>query len=597
MNDESISIGSAVSNRITGHTTPSAVIADIRGGKWAKEIAALRTATGDVADRLKKNLPGILWTGTFGSRKNDGIEHFSGYLCADIDKVPDRLGELHDIARHDPHTVAAFVSPSGTGFKIVFQVPVPADATHHQHNFNAVRAHVATHYHAPVDEAAKDVARLCFVSHDAEAFFKTDAEPLDVCAVTIPNELPLPQKSCGKNGAEKGGRNNAAFNLACACRDQGQTPDEARAAVRDFAVNCTPPLPEAEAETCVKSAFSQPPRPPVLELPAPIDAAEFLATPIDLPPQLVEGILDKGSKFALGGASKAKKTWVLTDLAISVATGTPWLGRPTIKGKVLFLNFEIRAPHWQRRIEQVARAKGVKIEPGQITVWNLRGYAADFKVLIPEIIKYARHQGFDLIILDPIYKIYRAGADENSTGDMADLMNGLERVAVQTSAAIAYGAHFSKGNQSAKNAIDRISGSGVYGRDPDALLIFTEHDEPDAFTVEPILRDFAPVASFVVRWQFPLMRPADDLDPAKLKQVVGRKKEHEPKKLLAVIEDTTPENPISISAWAAAGNVARQTLTDYLPEMRRKNWVKTVGNGNTARQFITNEGKAYINEN
>lgn len=596
MNGESISLGSAISNRIAGHTTPSAVIADIRGGKWAKEIAALRTATGDEADRLKKNLPGILWTGIFTSRKNDGIEQFSGNLCADIDKVPDRLGELHGLARHDPHAAGGFVSPTGTGFKIIFQVPVPADATQHQQNFNAVRAHVATYYHASVDEAAKDVARLCFVSHDPEAFFKADAEPLDVCAVPTLNELPLPQKNGVKNGAEKGGRNNAAFNLACACRDQGQTPDEARAAVRDFAANCTPALPEAEAETCVKSAFSQPPRPPVLELPAPIDAAEFLATPIALPPQLVEGILDKGSKFALGGASKAKKTWVLTDLAISVATGTPWLGRPTIKGKVLFLNFEIRAPHWQRRIEQVARAKGVKIEPGQITVWNLRGYAADFKVLIPEIIKYARHQGFDLIILDPIYKIYSAGADENSTGDMADLMNGLERIAVQTSAAIAYGAHFSKGNQSAKNAIDRISGSGVYGRDPDALLIFTEHDEPDAFTVEPILRDFAPVAPFVVRWQFPLMRPADDLDPARLKQVVGRKKEHDSKKLLTVIVDTTPENPISISAWAAAGKVARQTLTDYLPEMRRKNLVKTIGNGNTARQYITNEGKAFINE-
>jgi predicted transcriptional regulator len=93
------------------------------------------------------------------------------------------------------------------------------------------------------------------------------------------------------------------------------------------------------------------------------------------------------------------------------------------------------------------------------------------------------------------------------------------------------------------------------------------------------------------------MQLADDLDPAKLKQVAGRKKEHDPKKLLTAIAQTTRENPISVSAWATAGNVPRQTLTDYLPEMRRNKWIETTGEGNTARQFITNEGKAFINEN
>jgi hypothetical protein len=38
-------------------------------------------------------------------------------------------------------------------------------------------------------------------------------------------------------------------------------------------------------------------------------------------------------------------------------------------------------------------------------------------------------------------------------------------------------------------------------------------------------------------------------------------------------------------------------LTDYLPEMRNKKWIGTTGEGNTARQYITNEGKAFINEN
>src|ERR1019366_7462104 len=111
---------------------------------------------------------------------------------------------------------------------------------------------------------------------------------------------------------------------------------------------------------------------------------------------------------------------------------------------------------------------------------------------------------------------------------------------------------------------DRISGSGVFARDPDSLLIFTQHETADAFTVEPILRDFAPVAPFVVRWKFPLMQLADDLDPAKLKQKAGRKKEHDPKKLLAAIVKHDEQNPVSVSQWAKQARIPRTSLNEYL---------------------------------
>jgi len=547
MHDESISLGSATSNTIAGHTKPAAAIADIQSGKWANQIAALRTTTGDEADRLKKQLPGLLWTGTFASRRNEGIESFSGYLCADIDKVPNRIDELHDKAKQDPHAAAAFISPSGKGIKIVFRVPIAADGQQHRQNFNAVRAHVAKIYGAKVDEAAKDIARLCFVSHDPAAFFKADAVPLDVRG-----EMPAVANVQRRDGAEKGGRNNAAFKLACEYRDKGQTPAEAQAAVRDFAAHCNPPLAEAEADACVKSAFSQPARPRDAELPELIDAADFLAMPIDPPAEIVAGILHKGSKLVFGGSSKSFKTWCLLDLAISVATGAEWLGRATAQGKVLFVNFEIQSHQWQSRISKVARAKGVEVEHGIITLWNLRGYAADFKTLMPKIIERACQENFALIILDPIYKLY-GNTDENSASNVALLLNSLENLATGTGAAIAFGAHFAKGNAAGKEAIDRISGSGVFARDPDSLLIFTKHETDDAFTVAPILRNFAPIAPFAVRWQFPLMHRDDDLDPTKLKQAGGRPAKHRPADLLALLPSVGLDN----KAWLEAARVKR----------------------------------------
>jgi hypothetical protein len=147
----------------------------------------------------------------------------------------------------------------------------------------------------------------------------------------------------------------------------------------------------------------------------------------------------------------------------------------------------------------------------------------------------------------------------------------MEAVTVETGAAIAFGAHFSKGNQAGKEAIDRISGSGVFARDPDSILIFTRHEEEDAFAVESILRNFAPVQPFAVRWRFPLMAQDGQLDPAKLKQAAGRRPEHAPDDLLKALPDAGLEN----SDWLTAADeqgISRRTffrLRKQLEKSRR----------------------------
>mgnify|MGYP002260947056 FL=1 len=43
----------------------------------------------------------------------------------------------------------------------------------------------------------------------------------------------------------------------------------------------------------------------------------------------------------MGGSSKSYKTWALTDLALSVASGQPWWGRHCAKAPVVYINFEL----------------------------------------------------------------------------------------------------------------------------------------------------------------------------------------------------------------------------------------------------------------
>ena len=234
------------------------------------------------------------------------------------------------------------------------------------------------------------------------------------------------------------------------------------------------------------------------DLPRIVPGHAFMATPEAEPPQLVEGVLHQGAKMVLGGPSKARKSWSLIDLMLSVSTGTPWWGFTTRRGRSLYLNFELPAFALQYRITRIAAAKGIDDFTG-FDLWNLRGHATDFSALIPKILGRIRDTGYALILIDPIYKGLGA-RNENDAGDIASLLNEVEQLAAKSGAAVVFGAHFSKGNQAGKDSIDRIGGSGVFARDPDVILTMTPHEDDEAHVIDLTLRALPPVKPFVVRW-------------------------------------------------------------------------------------------------
>lgn len=255
-----------------------------------------------------------------------------------------------------------------------------------------------------------------------------------------------------------------------------------------------------------------------LKLPPVVFGDDIAKKVIKLPEELIDGMLHRGAKMVLGGGSKSFKTWCLADMAISIATGAPWWGRKVRQGRVIYINFEVQSEFFENRLQVLARAKGVRL-PRELVVWNLRGHCADHRVLLPELIARLKGEDYAAIVLDPIYKIMNGS--ENAQEEVAGLMDSVEKLGVSTGAATAFGAHFAKGNAAGKDAIDRISGSGVFARDPDAILTMTKHKDDDVFVIDPILRNCPPVDPFCVRWEFPLMVPADDFDPAELKQPAG----------------------------------------------------------------------------
>jgi hypothetical protein len=295
---------------------------------------------------------------------------------------------------------------------------------------------------------------------------------------------------------------------------------------------------------------------------------DFAANPPVAPPQVIEGVLHQGCKMILGGTSKSNKSWCLLDLALSVASGQPWWGRPCTKLPVVYINFELQPWALAQRLGALCLARPeCRTGPRSLALWNLRGHNADLTLLRPKLEEQLARHGFGLIILDPAYKVL-GNRDENANGEIADLMNELEALAQKTGAALVAAHHFAKGDSTAKSAIDRMSGAGAWARDPDSIVVLTPHEEPACFTVTSILRNLPQLPEFVVGWEFPLMRLASDLNPEALRRPQSRNKVCTDKEFVekAVGTDARSFTKIVEAAEAELG-LSRRSVARYLERL------------------------------
>ncbi len=193
----------------------------------------------------------------------------------------------------------------------------------------------------------------------------------------------------------------------------------------------------------------------------------------DLAPPLIDGVLRQGHKLLLAGPSKAGKSFALIEMCIAIAEGRRWLSWQCNQGKVLYVNLELSDASCLHRFVDVYEALGWKQKNlANIDIWNLRGKSVPMDKLAPKLIRRALKKEYIAVILDPIYKVITG--DENSANQMAEFCNQFDKVCTELGCAVIYCHHHSKGGQSGKKSMDRASGSGVFARDPDALLDLIE---------------------------------------------------------------------------------------------------------------------------
>ena len=122
----------------------------------------------------KDLLPVFTFTGIcHREERNSHVVESSGVLILDVDRLPttEVAVAFRDAALQISHTVAAFLSPSKRGIKVVVALdgtPPPGNAEVHKNAFKAAQFFYETALSIKVDGSGSDPTHFCYVAHDPD---------------------------------------------------------------------------------------------------------------------------------------------------------------------------------------------------------------------------------------------------------------------------------------------------------------------------------------------------------------------------------------------------------------------------------------------
>lgn len=160
-----------------------------------------------------------------------------------------------------------------------------------------------------------------------------------------------------------------------------------------------------------------------------------------------------GMLLAEGGAGK---TTLLCQLALSVATGEPFLDWLEVSspGRVLLIMGEEERDDMHRQLHRAAAARGIRLEPGRIVVLPLHGQACAMlerdrdgnvrdTAFATWLYGFVRGQSFSLVVLDPVSRF--AGLEaETDNAQATRYVQSTEKIGTLCGATVLNSHHTNK---------------------------------------------------------------------------------------------------------------------------------------------------------
>ena len=197
---------------------------------------------------------------------------------------------------------------------------------------------------------------------------------------------------------------------------------------------------------------------------------------------LVESLWARAGVGIVGGAPKCCKSWLALDLALSVASNTPCLGRFPVHdpGPALVYLAEDAPTDLKLRLSGLCRHRGLDLARVPLDVITAPALRLDLDRDRSRIDRTLRAHTPRMLLLDPFVRLHRV--DENSAADVSALLAFLREMQREHDVAIVVVHHAKKGGT--VHAGQALRGSGDFHAWTDSAVYVRRLRDHLAVTVE-----------------------------------------------------------------------------------------------------------------
>lgn len=206
--------------------------------------------------------------------------------------------------------------------------------------------------------------------------------------------------------------------------------------------------------------------------------ADFMSIPTKLKWLVDESWVD-GSVGFISGRSKSYKTWIALDLALSIVSGSDFLGRYQVRrtGPVLLIQEEDPSSVLQDRLRLVGQNKGmmpkivesredfIKIEYPEfpLHIINLQGFSLGSTEKVAQVRKLIAEINPVMVILDPLIVMLGQGIDEYKANEVATVLQSIKMWREEFGCSVVIVHHWNKGkNEEGERFAQHMYGSFAF---------------------------------------------------------------------------------------------------------------------------------------